>query len=387
MAAVAINSLAKAFGTTQVLHSVDLEVGDGEFVTLLGPSGCGKSTLLRLIAGLEHADRGTIAIGGRSVEHLPPKARDIAMVFQSYALYPYMTVAANIGMPLLMRRLTFAQRLPMVGRWLPGTRARMREMHASVASVAQSVGIDHLLERKPSQLSGGQRQRVALARAMVRDPKVFLMDEPLSNLDAHLRVQMRTEIAALHRRLGATFIYVTHDQHEAMTMSDRVAVMLGGRLLQVAAPQKLYDEPASLEVARFIGSPRINVFPAGQGPGGRVSAFGALLPVTVAAGHRGLRIGCRAEHLRLASAGQTEAFEARVDSVEQLGPESLLHVVVPGEHRVVARVTNEEGAGLARGDTVRLIPKPEKLLFFDASGARVATRRLLPVADVLKGAA
>ena len=233
--------------STEVLRDVSLEVADGEFLAILGPSGCGKSTLLRILAGLERLDAGTVELDTRDVTELPPKARNLAMVFQSYALYPHMTVARNIAVPLEMRRLSALRRVPLLGA---------------------------LLARRPAQLSGGQRQRVALARAMVRSPAAFLMDEPLSNLDAWLRADAREEILALQRRLGATVVYVTHDQAEAMAMADRVAVMQGGRLLQVAPPQKVYDEPADLEVARFVGAPPMNALPAGQDADGALVVAG-----------------------------------------------------------------------------------------------------------------
>src|SRR5215468_8129237 len=296
MASVTISQLSKSFGATEVLRGVSLEIADGEFLTLLGPSGCGKSTLLRLIAGLEVQDTGSIAIGGAAVGALRPKQRNVAMVFQTYALYPHLTVAENIAMPLRMRRLSLTQRLPLVGGLLPGVRAVRDGIHRDVAAVANALEIDHLLDRKPGQLSGGQRQRVAVGRAMVRQPAVFLMDEPLSNLDAKLRVQMRAEIAALHRRLGATFIYVTHDQIEAMTMSDRVAVMLDGELLQVATPKEIYADPADRRVAEFIGSPKINMLTARVRDAGSVEIAGAVMPLTThAVPGTELKIGLRSE--------------------------------------------------------------------------------------------
>lgn len=258
MAALRLHQISRSFGSTRVLDGVDLDIRDGEFLTLVGPSGCGKTTLLRIIAGLDHAEEGQVEIDGALVDDLPPKQRDVAMVFQSYALYPYMTVAQNLALPLVMRKLSRLQRLPLIGPWWPGARARRREIDIAVEQVAESVGLGQMLHRRPAQLSGGQRQRVALGRAMVRRPKVFLMDEPLSNLDAKLRVDTRAEIADLHRRLGATFVYVTHDQVEAMTMSDRVALMMGGRILQLGTPQEIYDDPLDLRVAEFIGTPKIN---------------------------------------------------------------------------------------------------------------------------------
>ncbi len=255
MATLALRGLSKSFGATQILKQVDLSVADGEFLSLVGPSGCGKSTLLRIVAGLESADKGSVEIGGAPAGHLRAADRDLAMVFQSYALYPHLTVAGNIAVPLRMRRLTAAQRLPLLGPVLPGARSRGREIEARVRAVADMLDIAHLLDRRPGQLSGGQRQRVALGRAMVREPAAFLLDEPLSNLDAKMRLQTRTEIAALNRRLGTTFLYVTHDQVEAMTMSDRIAVMMDGEILQLGTPEELYDRPADIRVARFIGSP------------------------------------------------------------------------------------------------------------------------------------
>jgi multiple sugar transport system ATP-binding protein len=256
---------------------VSLEVGPREFLTLLGPSGCGKSTLLRIIAGLEQADDGSIALGGQAVDGLLPRERDVAMVFQSYALYPYMTVAENIGLPLLMRRTQPWQRLPLMRRLHPGARAASGTIAHDVRRAAEALQIESFLDRKPAQLSGGQRQRVALARAMVRDPRVFLMDEPLSNLDAKLRVTARAEIAELHRRAGVAFMYVTHDQAEAMTMSDRVALMMNGEILQVAPPAEIYDRPAELRVAEFVGSPKINVLPGTVRADGGIDVPGGVL--------------------------------------------------------------------------------------------------------------
>ena len=259
MAGIEIDGITKNFGRTEVLRRVDLDIRPGEFMTLVGPSGCGKSTLLRIVAGLEMQSSGSVRIAEAAVDGLRPRDRDLAMVFQSYALYPHLTVAENIAVPLRMRRLKGHQRWPLVGRLMPGTGSLESAIAAEVQSVAAMLDIGHLLDRKPGQLSGGQRQRVALGRAMVRHPKAFLMDEPLSNLDAKLRVHMRAEIAQLHRRLGTTFIYVTHDQAEAMTMSDRIAVMMDGAVLQVAAPEIVYNDPKDIRVAEFIGSPKINV--------------------------------------------------------------------------------------------------------------------------------
>ncbi|MGZ3339076.1 MAG: ABC transporter ATP-binding protein, partial [Reyranella sp.] len=300
MADLAIDRISKSFGRTRILRDVSLTVQDGEFLSLLGPSGCGKSTLLRIIAGLETRDTGSIAIGGRPVDALRPKARDVAMVFQSYALYPHYTVERNIALPLQMRRLSRWQRLPLVGRLLPGSRSTRAEIATEVLGVARALEIEPMLGRKPGQLSGGQRQRVALGRAMVRRPAVFLMDEPLSNLDAKLRVQMRVEIKELQQRLGATIVYVTHDQSEAMTMSDRIAVMMGGEILQVGAPHDLYMSPADRRVAAFVGSPPINLLQAALAASGDVTVSGHCIGAIHDTGPaRPLTLGIRPEVIRV----------------------------------------------------------------------------------------
>ncbi len=257
--------IGKGFGADDVLKTIDLSVRPGEFLSLVGMSGCGKSTLLRIIAGLERPDRGRVSIGGADVTESDPSDRNLAMVFQSYALYPHMTVRQNIATPLRMRRLPLGARMPLMGRMMSSANV-LQEIEASVMQAAETLQIAHLLDRKPGQLSGGQRQRVALARALVRSPAAFLMDEPLSNLDAKLRAHMRDELAALHRRLGATFVYVTHDQVEAMTMSDRIALMSEGRIEQLGTPDELYGQPATLTVARFIGTPSINLLPVESVP-------------------------------------------------------------------------------------------------------------------------
>lgn len=254
-----IRHLHKTYGAATVLNDLNLTIRDGEFLTLLGSSGCGKSTLLKIIAGIEEASSGTIDDGRGNLLERSPRERDCAMVFQSYALYPHMTVGENICTPLLMRDLNFWERLPGV-RWLSSSvRQRLAQAREQGRKVAEPLGLLDYWQRKPSQLSGGQRQRVALARAMVRRPSIFLFDEPLSNLDANLRQSLRTEIRQLHERLGVTFIYVTHDQEEAMSMSDRIALMKGGVITQLDTPRAIYDRPATLDIARFIGTPRINV--------------------------------------------------------------------------------------------------------------------------------
>lgn len=348
MAAIKLKSIVKSFGAVGVLRDVSLDIVDGEFLTLLGPSGCGKSTLLRIVAGLERHDAGEITIGDRQVDMLAARDRDIAMVFQSYALYPHMTVADNIGLPLAIRRMSVWQRLPWVGALLPGTRQARSEIAGEVGKTADLLGLGELLRRKPGQLSGGQKQRVALGRAMVRHPAAFLLDEPLSNLDAKLRVQMRAELTELQRRLGATMIYVTHDQAEAMTMSDRVAVMLGGQLQQVAPPKQLYDDPETLSVAEFVGSPKINVLPVADG-------FHAIRP----------------EAMELVDATTPGAMVGKVRLVEHMGSESLVHVEVPDAAApLIARLEALSDHNPQRSEIVGLRPLAGRVLKFDKEGRR-----------------
>ncbi|QRM33364.1 ABC transporter ATP-binding protein [Microvirga sp. VF16] len=373
MESLSIKQVAKSFGATPVLRDVSLEIADGEFLTLLGPSGCGKSTLLRIIAGLETQDSGSVAIGVRAVDGLRPKQRDVAMVFQSYALYPHMTVAANMALPLRMRRLSAVQRLPLLGRWLPGTKTTAAEIDAEVTRTAKSLGIGHLLARKPGQLSGGQRQRVAVGRAMVRHPAVFLMDEPLSNLDAKLRVQMRAEIKELHQRLGVTFVYVTHDQAEAMTLSDRVAVMLDGELLQVAPPQQIYTDPDDRRVAEFIGSPKINLLEAVVRERGLVDVAGTVLAVDLTREPGSpLTLGIRPEAFHLTDHGGPGALTGAVRLVEHMGSDLYVHLDVPGtDHPVIARLLTERAPQIAPGQTLHVGIRPERVLLFTRTGQRL----------------
>ena len=262
MSTLVLRDISKSYGNNQILDGISIEAAEGEFIALVGPSGCGKSTLLRILAGLDHADEGSIAIAGRDITGAHPADRNMAMVFQSYALYPHLTAAQNIAVPLAMRDMTTLERFPLVGVLVPGQRKKRAAIQKQVKATATSLKIDHLLDRKPGQMSGGQRQRVALARALVRQPGAFLMDEPLSNLDANLRVHTRAEIVELHRRAGVPTIYVTHDQAEALSMADRVAVMMGGKLLQIDTPTAIYNDPKHIEVAQFIGTPRINILDA-----------------------------------------------------------------------------------------------------------------------------
>jgi multiple sugar transport system ATP-binding protein len=346
MASVAICAVHKAFGALGVIHGVDIAIGDGEFVVLVGPSGCGKSTLLRMIAGLENITAGEIRIGDRVVNHLPPKERDVAMVFQNYALYPHMTVAANMGFSLKLRG------------------APRHEIEVRVKRAADILGLGPYLERYPRQLSGGQRQRVAMGRAIVRDPQVFLFDEPLSNLDAKLRVQMRTEIKELHQRLKTTTIYVTHDQIEAMTMADKIVVMHDGRVEQIGAPLELYDRPRNLFVAGFIGSPAMNFLKGVVRANGTLEFEGLsdlrlpLAAAPVGVNGRAAVYGVRPEHFVLADDGS----EAVVQVVEPTG----------SELQVIARLGGEDVIAVFRerhqfkpGDRIRLKPNPQLVHLFD----------------------
>ncbi|MBS7705595.1 ABC transporter ATP-binding protein [Chelatococcus asaccharovorans] len=373
MSSIVFDEIEKSYGATAVLKKVSLSIADGEFMTLLGPSGCGKSTLLRILAGLELQNAGTVSIGELPVDGIRPKGRDVAMVFQSYALYPHMTVGSNMGLPLRMRRLNAWQRLPVVGRLLPGTHATTRDIAAEVAKTAEALGIGHLLDRKPGQLSGGQRQRVAVGRAMVRHPAVFLMDEPLSNLDAKLRVQMRGEIKELHQRLGVTFVYVTHDQAEAMTLSDRVAVMLDGELLQVAPPQRIYADPDDRRVAEFIGSPKINMLEGIVQEHGRVAVAGATLNSAIGCtAGTAVSVGIRPEALHLDPHAGIESFTGSVRLVEHLGSDLFVHLDLAGQDtRLIARLLAERAPHISIGQTLHLASDPERILFFDANGHRI----------------
>ncbi len=356
MASVAIRGVRKSFGATPVLHGVDIDIADGSFTVLVGPSGCGKSTLLRMIAGLEEISGGEITIGGRKVNDVPPKERDIAMVFQNYALYPHMTVRKNLAFSLMLAKKDKAT------------------IEAKVGRAAEILALTSLLERYPRQLSGGQRQRVAMGRAIVRDPQVFLYDEPLSNLDAKLRVAMRSELKELHQRLKTTSIYVTHDQIEAMTMGDKIVVMKDGRIEQMGSPLELYDHPANVFVAGFIGSPSMNFVPATL----RRDAAGASLELAdgsrlaappSAAGNDGqpVVLGTRPEHLQLVASG---GIASRVVVMEPTGADTFV-ACRHGETEVAA--VFRERHEFAPGSTIHLQPDLQRAHLFDAaSGARLA---------------
>ena len=356
MAGLAFEHVTKHFGEVVAVDDLDLVVDDEEFLVLLGPSGCGKSTALRMLAGLEEPTSGTIRIGDRRVDGVDPKDRDLAMVFQSYALYPHKSVRDNIEFPLKSRKVPASERQQLVD------------------DVAAQLGLSALLGRKPRELSGGQRQRVALARAIVRRPSVFLMDEPLSNLDAKMRTATRAELVELHERLGTTFVYVTHDQVEAMTMGDRVAVMSDGRLQQVGVPQDVYDRPANVFVAQFIGSPPMNVVDGqvADVDGVRhVRVAGGDLPVTAELAPRipgpAVKVGVRPEHLRLAD----EGVPATVRVVEALGHERHVLCRLDDGAAVIVRLSSE-GTAPSEGEAVHLSAAPEHVHVFSAeTGERI----------------
>jgi multiple sugar transport system ATP-binding protein len=388
MASVTLTNLRKVYPNGfEAVHDLDLEIGDGQLLALVGPSGCGKTTVLRMVAGLEDISGGAVRIGDRVVNDVSPKDRDIAMVFQNYALYPHMTVAENIAFALRLRKLS------------------KKDVRRRVEEAARLLGLTPLLENKPGQLSGGQRQRVAMGRAIVREPSVFLMDEPLSNLDAKLRVELRSEVSRIQRRLGVATIYVTHDQTEAMTMGDQVAVMRGGLLQQLAAPQELYDQPSNMFVAEFIGSPSINLYEAELEEGSAAVNVGGQrleLPRSVVSARPALQafigrtviVGIRPEDLLLdgESAGSGDTLAGRVELVESLGSEMLVHFSVDATrvHAKGAQAVAEEAlttdgeltrtdlsiaradprSGVRSGEQVSFTVRAQHMQFFDGdSGA------------------
>ncbi|MBL8323790.1 MAG: sn-glycerol-3-phosphate ABC transporter ATP-binding protein UgpC [Rubrivivax sp.] len=353
MAQVSIRSMKKRFGEVEVLHGVSIEIPDGSFTVLVGPSGCGKSTLLRMVAGLENISEGELYIGERLVNTVPPKQRDIAMVFQNYALYPHMTVRDNMAFSLTLAKTPKAT------------------VDERVGQAAGILGLTPLLDRFPRQLSGGQRQRVAMGRAIVRKPQVFLFDEPLSNLDAKLRVQMRTEIKELHQRLKTTSVYVTHDQIEAMTMADQIVVMHDGIVEQMGGPLELYDRPANRFVAGFIGSPAMN-FVDGRLEGATVTLAGGArvgVPAGVNGAARSVIYGIRPEHLDLCATGEPGGFDGEVVVVEPTGSETQVFVRL-GEQEIVG--VFRERHDFQPGQRVRLKPRADKVHLFDPqSGQRI----------------
>ena len=367
MASVSFENVRKTFGAAVAVANLDLAIEEGEFVSLLGPSGCGKTTTLRMLAGLEYPSGGQIRIGGRVVNDVPPARRDIAMVFQSYALYPHMTVAENIAYPLRKRGVAKRERGPLVRR------------------TAELLQLEGLLDRKPRQLSGGQQQRVALGRALIREPEVFLLDEPLSNLDAKLRAHMRAELIQLHQRIGKTMVYVTHDQLEAMTMSTRIAVMQAGILQQFAPPAEIYHSPASLFVAGFIGTPSMTLIEgeaAQDGDQAVLIASALRIPIpTIAGGQtsRAVTLGVRPEDVIIGPG----PMEGRVRIVEPTGHETIVLIDI-GPVTVTSRVG--DGVSLRPGESVRFSFRKEKLHLFDSeTGQRLAVAHSLPLETARPG--
>jgi multiple sugar transport system ATP-binding protein len=356
---VRYDGVSKSFDATEALAPLDLHVPAGAFLALLGPSGCGKTTALRLLAGLETPSSGRLFIGSRDVTHAPPKSRDVAMVFQSYALYPHLKVFQNIAYPLRVRKVPQA------------------EQARQVTEVAALLGLEELLERRPRQLSGGQRQRVALARAIIRHPRVFLMDEPLSNLDAQLRLQMRAEIKRLQRELDVTTLYVTHDQVEAMTMADLVAVMDRGRLQQLAAPAELYARPANLFVARFCGSPPMNAL-SGAVAGGRFEHASGSVGLDAVEHRGGATLGFRPEHAELAGPDAAGTFGGEIYVVEPLGNETLVTVDLGG---TLVNVRERADFTATIGSRCSVRPLPEHLHLFDEATGEALGARLAPPPD------
>jgi multiple sugar transport system ATP-binding protein len=351
MASVSIVKVEKAYGSNKVVHGIDIEIDDGEFCVLVGPSGCGKSTLLRMVAGLEDISGGTIKIGDRVVNDVQPKDRDIAMVFQNYALYPHMTVRENMAFSLTLAKKS------------------KQDIEERVAQASGILGLNDLLERQPRQLSGGQRQRVAMGRAIVRNPQVFLFDEPLSNLDAKLRVQMRTEIKALHQRLKTTSMYVTHDQIEAMTMADKIVVMHAGIVEQIGTPLQLYDQPANTFVATFIGSPSMNVIPA-KVSGSRALCSGGELPLPsgLSLGNvQAIQYGVRPENFKVVASGAADALHGNVEVIEPTGADTQVFVRV-GEQLLT--VVQHDRVTLQPGDSVSLQVDLGKIHIFDAGAGK-----------------
>ena len=354
--AIELVEVTKHYGKSEAVRGVDLAIAPGEFIALLGPSGCGKSTLLKLIAGLEELTDGEIYVGGKLANYLKPSARNVAMVFQNYALYPHMTVRENVGFPLKMGGVS------------------REEVRARVEAAANLLQLGAQLDRFPDELSGGQRQRVALGRAIVREPLAFLMDEPLSNLDALLRVEMRTELLRLHKRVGRTTIYVTHDQVEAMTMADRIVLMNKGQIQQIGNPSEIYGAPANTFVAKFVGSPPMNLIEGRieQGPDGLT--FRGAAEVAAGKAFAGLSVGpatlgIRPEHIEIVDADHPDAIATKVDLVERVGSNSNAFLILAGQALLIANV--DADTLIREGDEVHVRIQPEQVRFFDSAGNRV----------------
>jgi ABC-type sugar transport system ATPase subunit len=356
--AIELVEVTKKFGDNTVLSDINIDILEGEFFVLLGPSGCGKSTMLKIISGLEDATKGEVYINNRLVNYVVPKERDVAMVFQNYALYPHMTVERNIGYPLKMRRVP------------------KKEIHEKVIEVARLLEIDELIDKYPEQLSGGQRQRVALGRALIRDPIAFLFDEPLSNLDALLRVQMRDELLKLHKRIEKTTVYVTHDQVEAMTMADRIVVIKGGIIQQIGKPHEVYMKPINVFVATFIGSPQMNIFHGTMAQKGGELVFSGPFRLTLRKRFTGseknpaVSVGIRPEDISVAKDGESDAVPGEVNLVEEVGSDTLISVDI--SEGVSCKVRVPASFQVLEGDQVKLKIQADKIHLFDAEGTRIA---------------
>jgi len=354
--AIELVEVTKHYGKSEAVRGVDLAIAPGEFIALLGPSGCGKSTLLKLIAGLEELTDGEIYVGGKLANYLKPSARNVAMVFQNYALYPHMTVRENVGFPLKMSGVP------------------RDEVQGRVEAAANLLQLTTQLDRFPDELSGGQRQRVALGRAIVREPLAFLMDEPLSNLDALLRVEMRTELLRLHKRVGRTTIYVTHDQIEAMTMADRIVLMNKGEIQQIGSPGEIYGAPANTFVAKFVGSPPMNLIEGRIEPGSGGLIFRGAVEIPASRAFAGLSagpatLGIRPEHVEIVDAGHPDAIAAKVDLVERVGSNSNVFLILAEQASLIANV--DADTLIREGDEVHIRIPPKQVQFFDAAGHRV----------------
>ncbi len=380
MYSIELKNIKKNFGRTPVLKAINLAIKDGEFLTLVGPSGCGKSTLLQILAGLESQDEGDVIINNKIVNNIRASHRNLAMVFQTYALYPHLTVQQNLAVPLKLRSLTSAERNPFIGPLFPTRKRKLVKIQEKIIHTSEILQISHLLGRKPAQLSGGQQQRVALGRAMVREPSAFLMDEPLSNLDAALRVHMRTELSQLHRQLKTTFVYVTHDQAEALTMSDRMAVMMNGKILQIDTPDQIYQNPLTLEVAEFIGSPKINIAPAEYDTNGHLTCLGVKISFSTAMPEqKNVKLGIRPEHFEILPQDAKIGFLADVQFKENMGSDIYLHFKTNYfEQFFIVRCSPEKARFIAVGDRIRIRWIEEKILIFGSSNELVSFKKLKP---------
>jgi len=378
-----LDKIEKSYGQTRVLSGIDLTAQAGEFIALVGPSGCGKSTLLRIAAGLDHPDHGRVLLNGQDVTRKRAADRDMAMVFQSYALYPHLTARQNLALPLAMRRLSVWERLPLIGKITERSRLSHTTIQAEVEHAADILKIKALLDRKPAQMSGGQRQRVALGRALVRHPKAYLMDEPLSNLDAALRVHTRAEIVDLHKRAGVVTLYVTHDQEEALSMADKVAVMIRGQIMQCDTPAHIYNDPAHLDVASFIGSPRINLIHINKKSNPKAQWYDYPLMADCAGlAHSDITMAIRPEHLMVSVEKTPMSLPVTFLRAEFLGSEALIHLLFESDNTLlIARATPQHALSLTEKQKLFVSVPANKILYFDAEGKRLRFNHLSDARD------